>query len=165
MEAAEIRKGKLVRYGLDFGYTNDETAMSSIYEREDGSIGLIEEIYQTGILASKYPETLKSHNIDPTVLIVADGARPEIIADIKNAGYRCVSARKDAGSVMRGIGYVQETKIVYCGANLEREYLTYGWRVQKSTGKTLDEPQDGNDHLMDAIRYAIDSLHWPRHDF
>lgn len=163
--AEEIRKGKLIRYGLDFGFSNDETALVSIYEQEDGSLGLVEEVYQKGILASKYPETLRSHNIDPSALIVADGARPEIIADIKAAGFRCVSALKDAGSVLRGISRVQDTKIVYAGKNLEREYLTYAWRVQKSTGKTLDEPQDGNDHLMDAIRYAIDDLHRPRHDF
>lgn len=161
----EIRKGKLIRYGLDFGYSNDETALVAVYELEDGWTGLVEEIYQKGILASKYVEILKAHTIDPSVLIVADGARPEIIADIKNEDFRCISARKDAGSVLRGIGEVQERKIVYCGKNLEREFLTYAWRVQKSTGKTLDEPQDGNDHLMDAIRYAIDDLHRPRHDF
>lgn len=160
-----IRKGRLIRYGLDFGFSNDETALVSIYEQEDGSLGLVEEIYQRGILASKYPEILKSHNIDPTVLIVADGARPEIIADIQDKGYCIISALKDAGSVLRGIGFVQDTKIAYDGKNLEREYLTYAWRVQKSTGKTLDQPQDGNDHLMDAIRYAIDDLHRPRFDF
>lgn len=164
-DEAEIRKGRLIRYGLDFGFSNDETAMVAVYQLDDGSFGLVEEIYQKGILASKYVEILKSHNIDPSVLIVADGARPEIIADIKNAGFRCISALKDAGSVKRGIGFVQDAKIVYCGKNLEREFLTYAWRVQKSTGKALDEPQDGNDHLMDAIRYAIDDLHRPRHDF
>lgn len=161
----EIRKGRLIRYGLDFGYSNDETALVAIYQQEDGSLGLVEEIYQKGILASQYPEIMRSHNIDPTVLIVADGARPEIIADIEDKGYCIVSALKDAGSVLRGIGFVQDAKIVYDGKNLEREYLTYAWRVQKSTGKTLDEPQDGNDHLMDAIRYAIDDLHRPRFDF
>lgn len=161
----EIRKGKLIRYGLDFGFSNDETALVAIYQQEDGSLGLVEEIYQKGILASKYPEILRSHNIDPTVLIVADGARPEIIADIQDKGFCCISALKDAGSVLRGIGYVQDSKIVYAGKKLEREYLTYAWRIQKSTGKALDQPQDGNDHLMDAIRYAIDDLHRPRFDF
>lgn len=161
----EIRKGKLIRYGLDFGYSNDETALVAVYEMEDGWTGLVEEIYQKGIPASKYVEILKAHNIDPSVLIVADGARPEIIADIKNEGFRCISALKDQGSVLRGIGFTQELKVYYWGKNLEREFLNYKWRVQRSTGKTLDEPEDGNDHLMDAIRYAIDDLHRPRHDF
>lgn len=165
LDVAEIRKGKLIRYGLDFGYSNDETALVSVYELQDGSLGIIQEVYERGILASKYTETLMSHNIDPSVLIVADGARPEIIADLKNNGFRCVAARKDAGSVMRGIGYVQEYKIYYFGQALEREYLTYAWRKKRSTGETIDEPQDGNDHCMDALRYAIDDLHRPRFDF
>lgn len=160
-----IRKnGKLVRYGLDFGFSNDETAMVAIYELEDG-LGLVEQVYQKGILGSEYGRILKSHNIDPSVLIVADGARPEIIAEIKKAGYRCIAADKSAGSVKRGIDRVHQRKIYYCGKNLEQEYLTYAWRVKKSTGEALDEPQDGNDHLMDALRYAIDDLSRPRFAF
>lgn len=159
----EIRKGKLIRYGLDFGFSNDETALVAIYELEDG-LGLVEEVYEKGILPSQYPDLLKSHNIDPSVLIVADGARPEIIAEIKRAGYRIIPADKSAGSVKRGIQRVQERKIYYYGKALEREFLTYAWR-QTRTGETLDEPQDGNDHLMDAIRYAVDDLSRPRFDF
>ena len=155
---------KLVRYGLDFGFSNDETALASIYQLEDG-LGLKEEVYEKGILPSKYPEILKSHNIDPSVLIVADGARPEIIAEIKKAGYRIIPALKDAGSVKRGISRVQDQKIYYTGENLEREFLTYAWRVKKSTGETLDEPQDGNDLLLDALLYEIDDLKRPRFDF
>lgn len=161
----KIRKGKLIRYGLDFGYTNDETALVSVYEMEDGWTGVIEEIYERGIPASKYVETLKKHKIDPSVLIVADGARPEIIADIKEAGFRCIAALKDAGSVLRGIEGVKERKIYYWGKNLEQEFMSYAWRIQKSTGKALDEPQDGNDHCMDALRYAIDDLKRPKFDF
>lgn len=171
---------RLVRYGLDFGFSNDETALVAIYEiPEDGSktpeeakwksrhrsLVLEEKLYQKGILGSQYAQILKSHNIDPSVLIVADGARPEIIAEIKNAGFRCIAADKSAGSVKRGIDRVQQRKIYYHGDNLEKEFLSYAWRKKKSTGETLDEPQDGNDHLMDALRYAIDDLSKPRFDF
>lgn len=164
LDEKDIRKGNLIRYGLDFGYAGDETALVAIYELEDG-IGLVEEVYQTGILPSKYGRILKSHNIDPSVLIVADGARPEIIAEIKEEGFRCISALKDAGSVRRGIERVQDRKIYYSGPNLEQEYLTYTWRTKKSSGEIIYEPQDGNDHLMDAIRYAIDDLSRPRFAF
>lgn len=164
-DETEIRQGQLVRYGLDFGFSNDETALVAIYELEDGSTGLVEEVYQKGILGSQYGDILMSHNIDPSVLIVADGARPEVIAEIQQAGFRCIAADKSAGSVKRGIDRVQQRKIVYAGVNLEREFLTYAWRKKKSTGETLKEPQDGNDHLMDAIRYAIDDLSRPRFDF
>lgn len=161
----EVPEGaRLVRYGLDFGFSNDETGMTAIYEVEDGLI--IEEIiYENGILPSKYPELLMSHNIDPSVLIVADGARPEIIAEIEQAGYMIVAANKDAGSVKRGIDRVKDQKIYYIGKNLEKEFLTYAWRKKRSTGETLDVPQDGNDHLMDALRYAIDDLSEPKFSF
>ena len=165
MAAEEIRKdGKLIRYGLDFGFSNDETAMVAVYQMEDGQLGLVEEIYRVGMLPSQYGQALAEAGVDPTVLIVADGARPEIIAEIRGAGYRIISADKSAGSVRRGIDRVKESSIIYAGKDLEREFLTYAWRKTKS-GVITAEPQDGNDHLMDALRYAIDDLHRPRFDF
>lgn len=155
---------RLVRYGLDFGFSNDETAMVAVYELENGSTGLIECLYEPNLLPSSYGDRLKEIGTDPSVLIVADSARPEIIAEIRRAGFRIIGANKDAGSVKRGISRVQERKIVYSGRNIEREFLTYAWR-RKKDGTVLDEPQDGNDHLMDAIRYAIDDLKRPQFDF
>ena len=156
--------GKLVRYGLDFGFSNDETAMVAIYELEDGRTGVEEVLYKKGILGSEYANILMSQNIDPSVLIVADSARPEIIAEIKRAGFRIVGADKNAGSVKRGIDRVAQRQIVYAGANLKREYLSYAWR-KKRTGEVLDEPQDGNDHALDALRYGIDDLSKKRIEF
>lgn len=162
-ELEEIKKiGKLVRYGIDFGF-GDETAIIAVYQIDENTLGLVQIVYEKGISSSKYPDLLKSHNIDPSILIVADSARPEIIQDIREAGYRIVGANKDKGSVMRGIDRVKGYKIYYCGKDLEREFLTYGWRTKKSTGEIIYEPQDGNDHLMDAVRYAVDDLkskHW-----
>lgn len=156
--------GKLIRYGLDFGFSNDESAMVAIYALEDGRIGIKEVLYKKGILGSQYAGILKSQNIDPNILIVADSARPEIIAEIKAQGYRIVGADKNPGSVKRGIDRVSQKQIIYCGSNLKREYLSYAWR-KKRTGEILDEPQDGNDHLMDALRYAIDDLSKHRIEF
>jgi phage terminase large subunit len=152
--------GKLVRYGLDFGFSNDETALVALYEMPDGKTGLIELIYQRGLLGSQYAGALEKAGVDPNILIVADSARPEIIAEIKTAGFRIIGADKAPGSVLRGIDYVSQRQIVYAGDNLRREYLSYPWRKKRS-GEVLDEPQDGNDHCMDAIRYAIADLHRP----
>lgn len=157
-------EAKLVRYGLDFGFSNDETALVAIYDRGEKKLGLIEKIYKKGILPSQYGELLESAGVDPSVLIVADGARSEIIAEIKRAGFRCIAADKGAGSVLRGIERVSEYQVLYYGKNLEREYLSYAWRKKKS-GETIDEPEDGNDHLMDALRYGVDDLSKPRFDF
>lgn len=161
----EIKKrGKLVRYGLDFGFGHP-TGMTAIYENKDGSIGIIEEIYKQGINSSEYPRVLENHNIDKNVLIVGDSARPEIISDIKNAGFRIVPANKDSGSVMRGISRVQEKQIYYCGRNLKKEYLSYAWRKKRSTGEIIYEPEKVDDDLMDSLRYAIDDLNRKRIEF
>lgn len=161
----DIKKnGELVRYGLDFGFGHP-TGMTSIYEYTDGSIGIIEEIYEHGVNAGEYPQLLKDYGIDPSVLIVADSARPEIISDIKNAGFRIVPANKDSGSVMRGISRVQERQIHFFGKNLKQEYLSYAWRKKRSTGETIYEPEKSDDDLMDSLRYAIDDLKKKRFQF
>ena len=160
----DYKNAKLIRYGLDFGFSNDETGMVAIWQTDKDEIIIEQKIYQTGLLGSQYGDKLRATGIDPSVLIVADSARPEIIAEIKAQGFRIVGADKNAGSVLRGIDRVKQHQVAYDGKDLEREYLSYAWRT-KRTGETLDEPQDGNDHLMDALRYAIDDLQRPRFDF
>lgn len=161
----DIQKhGRLIRYGLDFGFSNDETALAAIYELPDGKIGIVEKVYQKGLLGSQYAPLFDRIGIDHNILIVADAARPEIIAEIQQGGYRIIGADKSPGSVLRGIDRVSQKQIVYYGTDIKREYLSYAWRTKRS-GEVLDEPQDGNDHLMDAIRYAIDDLGQPKFDF
>lgn len=159
-----LESGKLVRYGLDFGFSNDETGMVAVYEMEDGKLGIVEKVYKKGLLGSQYAPLFERVEVDPNILIVADAARPEIIAEIKESGYRIVGADKNAGSVLRGIDRVTQHQIVYSGDNLKKEYLSYAWRTKRS-GEVLDEPQDGNDHLLDALRYAVDDLSKQRFDF
>lgn len=156
--------GKLVRYGLDFGFSNDETALVAVYDMGNGKLGLVEKLYRKGMLGSDYGPIFNRIGVDPNVLIVADSARPEIIAEIQKDGFRCIGADKNAGSVLRGIDRVAQHQIIYHGANLKREYLSYAWRKKRS-GEVLDEPEDGNDHLMDALRYAVDDLSRKRFDF
>lgn len=160
----DYKNARLIRYGLDFGFSNDETGLVAIYEKETGELIIEQKIFKTGILASQYGEELNRAEVDPNILIVADSARPEIIADIKAKGFRIIGADKNAGSVIRGIDRVKQKSIIYDGKDLEREYLSYAWR-KKRTGEIIDEPNDGNDHLMDALRYAIDDLGRQRFDF
>lgn len=160
----DYKDARLIRYGLDFGFSNDETGMVAIWQTTKDELIVEQKLYQTGLLGSQYGDKLRAADIDPTVLIVADSARPEIIAEIKAQGFRIIGADKNAGSVLRGIDRVKQRQILYDGKDLEREYLSYAWRTKRS-GEVLDEPQDGNDHLMDALRYAVDDLSRPRFDF
>lgn len=163
-ELEDFEEAKLIRYGLDFGFSNDETGMVAVYQLADDSLFIDELIFESGILGSQYGDKLRSIQIDPNVLIVADSARPEIIAEIRKEGFTIIGANKDAGSVLRGIDRVKQHRIYYRGKNLEKEFFTYAWRTKK-TGEVLDVPQDGNDHLLDALRYAVDDISKPRFDF
>ena len=154
----EIPEGYVLkRYGIDFGFSNDPTAVVGIYENENEEICLKTEICQTRLLT---PELASMIQKLPPALCVCDNARPEIIAELQRNGIRAIGCNKTAGEKMNGKRYnielVLRRKISYLESDkeLEREYLTYQWR-KKKTGEILDEPEDGNDHIMDAIAYAI----------
>lgn len=154
----EIPEGYILkRYGIDFGFSNDPTAVVGVYENEVGDICLKTEICQTRLLTPELASMLQKL---PPALCVCDNARPEIIAELQRNGIRAIGCNKTAGEKMNGKRYnielVLRRRISYLESDkeLEREYLTYQWR-KKKTGEILDEPEDGNDHIMDAIAYAI----------
>lgn len=155
---AEIPQGyQLKRYGIDFGFSNDPTAIIAIYENEAGEIALDQKLCERKILT---PELIRRIQELPPALCVCDSARPEIIAEMQANGIRAIGANKTPGEKLNGKRYnielVQRRHISYTETSkeLEREFLSYAWR-KKSTGETIPEPQDGNDHCMDAIAYGI----------
>jgi len=147
----------LKRYGVDFGFSNDPTAVVAVYEDEDESLYLKTELCDIKILTPVLIDKLKKL---PDALFVCDNARPEIIAEMQANGLRAIGSNKTAGEKMNGKRYnielVMRRKIHYLRTDteLEREYLTYAWR-KKRTGEIIDEPHDGNDHIMDALAYAV----------
>ena len=153
----------LRRYGVDFGFSNDPTAVVAVSENEDGEILLETKIYETRLLTPQLVAKLKAL---PEGLFVCDNARPEIIAEMNANGLRAIGSNKTAGEKMNGKRYnielVQRRKVHYLSTDkeLEREYLTYAWR-KKKTGEILDEPEDGNDHILDAVAYAIRDMAKP----
>lgn len=154
----EVPEGYILqRYGVDFGFSNDPTAVVAVYEGEDKTICLDLKLYETKMLTPQLVENLKKL---PDGLFVCDNARPEIIAELQANGVRAIGCNKTPGEKMNGklynIELVKRRKVLYVNnKDLEREYLTYAWRTKKSTGEKLDEPQDGNDHAMDAVAYAV----------
>ena len=148
----------LKRYGVDFGFSNDPTAVVAVYENEAKEIFVETMIYEKGLLT---PELIQKFERLEPALAVCDNARPEIIAEMKRAGLRAIACDKTAGEKMNGKRYnielVQRRIVHYLKTDkdLEREYLSYAWRKKRSTGEWLDEPEDGNDHDLDALSYAI----------
>ena len=147
----------LKRYGVDFGFSNDPTAVVAVYENENNDIYLETILCQNKLLTPALISILKP--LEPA-LFVCDNARPETIAEMQANGIRAIGCNKTPGEKMNGKRYnielVLRRKIFYRASDkeLEQEYLSYAWR-KKKTGEILDEPEDGNDHIMDAIAYAI----------
>lgn len=148
----------LKRYGVDFGFSNDPTAVIAVYENEAKEIFAETMIYEKGLLTPELIENMKG--LEPA-LAVCDNARPEIIAEMKRSGLRAIACDKTAGEKMNGKRYnielVQRRIVHYLKTDqdLGKEYLSYAWRRKRSTGEWLDEPEDGNDHDLDALSYAI----------
>lgn len=142
--------------GLDFGYSNDPTALVDIYEYNGGFI-LDEVLYRKGMLNKQIADTINMQN-HPDTLVVADSSEPKSIDEIKLYGINILPATKGTGSVNTGIQFVQQQKISYTkrSTHIKEEYENYAWLEDKE-GTTLNVPIDMYNHAMDAIRYAITS--------
>ncbi len=146
---------RLERYGLDFGYSNDPTAIVAIYKYNDAKI-LDEVCYLKGLPNKEIANMLQNL---PRALIVADSAEPKSIDELKTYGLNIVGVTKGKDSVNQGIQYVQSQSIYVTkkSTNIIKEYRNYLWLTDKE-GKIINEPQDFLNHQMDAIRYGMDSF-------
>lgn len=147
------QEARLARRGLDFGYTNDPTAIIDIYEYNSGYI-LDEILYQKGMSNREIADFLK---LQENVLTIADSAEPKSIDEIKMYGINIIGAKKGQGSVLQGIQFVQGERISMTkrSVSLIREYRNYLWDTDKE-GKILNVPIDLWNHAMDALRYGFD---------
>lgn len=148
-------EAKLLRYGLDFGYSNDPTAIVGAY-KYNGGIVLDEVCYQKGMSNKEIADTFK--NIE-RALVKADSSEPKSIDEIRSYGINILPAQKGKGSVLQGIQYVQDQRISVTSRslNLLKEYRNYLWETDKE-GKIINEPIDKFNHCMDSVRYALDSF-------
>jgi len=155
-------EARLERRGLDFGYTNDPTALVAVYYYNGGYI-LDEECYRKGMTNGVIASTISNQPASPEALVIADSAEPKSIDELKLYDINVLPAVKGTGSIKTGIQFVQGLKISFTkrSVNLKREYENYAWFEDKD-GITLNEPKPGEDHCMDAIRYALNSILAPQ---
>jgi len=149
-------EARLERYGLDFGYSNDPTAIVAVYKYNGGLI-LDEITYQKGLSNKQIADIL---TIQPKrALTIADSAEPKSIDEITAYGVSIMPSKKGRDSIMQGIQYVQDQRISVTkrSINLIKEYRNYLWMTDKD-GKIINEPSPIFNHCMDAIRYAINSF-------
>lgn len=147
-------EARLERYGLDYGYTNDPSAIVAIYKYNDGYI-LDEITYQKGLSNKQIADVILNQ---PLALVVADSAEPKSNDELVSYNVNLMPANKGQGSVLQGIQYVQRQRISVTkrSVNVIKEYRNYLWATDKN-GKILNEPEHQFSHSMDAIRYGLES--------
>ena len=148
-------EARLEGYGLDFGYSNDPSAIVAIHYYDGGYI--VDEItYQKGLSNKQIADMF---NNQPKALVVADSAEPKSIDEISSYGVMITAANKGQGSVLQGIQYVQDQRmsITKRSTKLIKEYRNYMWKTDRE-GKIINEPDHTWSHGMDAIRYRLEAL-------
>lgn len=152
----EIKDYKTVA-GLDFGYTNDPTAFFIGFLDKKGSILYVwDEMYSKGLSNKKIYENIKNMGYSKEK-ITGDSAEPKSIDELKGYGLRIKGAKKGKDSILNGIQWIQDLKIIIhprCN-NFLTEISNYQWDKDKF-GKALNRPIDDFNHLLDAMRYALE---------
>lgn len=148
-------EARLERYGLDFGYTNDPTAIVAVYYYNGGYI-LDEVCFQKGLSNKQIADLLLNQK---RALIVADSAEPKSIDELRGYGLSVIPASKGQGSVMQRIQLVQDQQVSVTkrSVNVIKEYRNYLWETDID-GRQLNEPQHIWSHSMDALSYAMASI-------
>ena len=140
-------------YGLDWGFTNDPTACVEVTCVDESTVYLRQVMYQSGLVNSEIAQKLAHLKAWETI---ADSAEPKSIEDLRRHGFRIRPTVKGPDSVRAGIAKMQGLTMYVTSDSLDliRELRAYSWEVDK-TGKATQEPQDANNHAIDAARYAI----------
>ncbi len=154
VEGIDVSRAKFVALGLDWGFSNDPTALVAIYRQ--GDCLLIQElIYSTGLTNQDIADKLRSLGITRAWEIVADSAEPKSIEEIYRLGFNIKPAEKGPDSVRNGIDILKRFKLQVTkdSTNLIKELRSYTWATDKE-GKNTGVPIDSFNHACDAMRYV-----------
>jgi phage terminase large subunit len=143
---------KLIGYGLDFGFSNDPTALVALYS-QSGELIIDELIYDKGLLNVRISDLMRELGVNGR--IVADSAEPKSIAELSAYGWQIEGAKKGPDSIRQSINTLKRYKlnVTQRSNNLKKELNGYKWKQNKD-GKLDNEPVDFLNHAIDALRYA-----------
>lgn len=146
-------------FGLDFGYTNDPAALFvGFIDTKDKKIYVYDEMYAAGLSNERIANNVQSMGYGKE-RIIADSAEPKSIDQLKGLGLKVKGAEKGKDSVNHGIQFIQDYEIIIhprC-VNFLTEISNYTWDKDK-LGNKLNRPIDDFNHLMDAMRYALEKF-------
>ena len=155
----EVWKYKFV-FGLDYGYTNDPTAfIAAAVNPVDKLLYIYDEHYETRMLNNQIAAMIVGKGFSKE-RIRADSAEPKSNDELRRLGIsRLINASKGPDSVRYGIDNIQQYRIIVrpCCENTIAELSSYIW-AKNNDGTGKDKPVDKNNHLMDALRYAMEDV-------
>ena len=146
-------------FGLDFGYTNDPSAFFvGFLDLEGKKLYVYDEFYEKALSNKKIADRIDRLGYRKEK-ITADSAEPKSIDELNTLGLRVSGAKKGKDSILNGIQWIQDLEIIIhprC-VNFITEISNYTWDTDKF-GNKLNKPIDDFNHLMDAMRYALESF-------
>jgi len=148
---------KFIAYGADAGYTNDPSTLVSVYQKEH-NLYIKEHLYQTMMTTLDIHNKFRETGITKQQ-IYFDSAEPRLIDELRRMGWNIRPSLKGKDSVNAGIDLLKRYKINITSSsnNAIQEFRNYKWREDK-TGKLTNIPEDKNNHIIDAVRYATYSI-------
>lgn len=142
--------------GIDFGFADDPFAFIRVhYDKARKTVYVVDEIYQRELHNDHAAEILRKKIGNE--IVTCDSAEPKSIADMKRNGINARGAKKGKDSILHGVKWLQGQTIIVdekC-TNFIKELSAYKWREDKD-GNTIPKPVDINNHLIDALRYAME---------
>lgn len=157
-DAPAIAEGAPSFLGLDFGYNHPMVLVRvAVRDTAPKPVLIIDELfYRSFCTAEDLIALLPEMGVGRNELIYADGSRPEMIEDMKRAGYDVQGADKGPGSVKAGIDLMKRYKICFTGRSSQsrQQFQDYRWR-KTPDGIVTDEPVKLHDDAPDAARYAL----------
>lgn len=149
------REAELLRHWLDFGYTNDPTAIGDLWYL-NGAYYLDEQAYLKGLSNKDIADVINNLK---KALTVADSAEPKSIDELKTYGVNVIPSPKGPGSVNQQISVMQGETIFVTkrSTNIIKEYRNWSWMTDKD-GRIINVPIELFDHHMKGIGYAMATL-------
>ena len=175
----EINELQYIYAGVDFGFSVDPAVFMRVaYDSKHDTVYLLDEIYKKHLSNNELAAqiTAKGYNYTGQYesagyfgggevykekqVIVCDSAEPKSINDLRNGGLKCIACTKYPGSVIYGVKWLQNRRIVIDPArtpHAHKEFISYEYMTTKD-GEFLADVPDKDNHCIDAVRYALDRL-------
>lgn len=153
-EIVDDFEAEFIAFGLDWGYSQDPTAVVAVYKNGD-NLYFEEVLYERGLVMKDLADRLNKFDIDKSYEIWCDSSEPRSIEELYRLGFNAKAVKKGPDSIKFGIGVLQNYKlhILKTSQNLINEMYSYQYSTDKN-GYTTDIPDGGLDHLLDALRYV-----------